>query len=343
MTTSKKIALYILTAIIAIALAAGLFVYQTFYQPVVSTEVPKRIFIDQDDTIDSVFHKIKTTLQPTSMRGITWASKYYDYDQHIRTGCFTIQPSFSSLQLIRKLKVGSQTPVNLVIKGVRTPGQMASNLAKQLMLDSAAIARVFTDSLACSQLGFTTTTFPCMVIPNTYEVYWNMSSKQLFARLKKEYTVFWNEKRRKQAEAIGLSPMEISILASIVEEETKEKNDMRMVAGLYLNRLRRGMLLQADPTVKFALNKLMLQRIYNKDLTIDSPYNTYLYAGLPPGPIRFPSIISINSVLNYAQHRFLYMCAKEDFSGTHNFAVTLREHVRNAKRYWAALNRRKIK
>lgn len=177
-----------------------------------------------------------------------------------------------------------------------------------------------------------------MFIPNTYEVYWDISIDGLLKRMKKEYDKFWNDSRKDKAAVIGLTPVEVSILASIVEEECTYTDEYPTVAGLYLNRIKRKQLLQADPTVKFAVGDFGLRRILNVHLETDSPYNTYKYEGLPPGPIRIPSIKGIDSVLNYAKHDYLYMCAKEDFSGRHNFAKTLAEHNKNAANYRNALN-----
>ena len=211
------------------------------------------------------------------------------------------------------------------------------------MVDSCEIANILNDTAYISKLGFTPETLPALFIPNTYEVYWNMSAEDFMQRMLKEHKAFWNEKRLKQAEAIGLTPIEVATLASIVEEETANQAEKPMVAGLYINRLKKGMLLQADPTVKFSLQEFGLKRILFKHLEVDSPYNTYKYAGLPPGPIRVPSYQGLESVLNYTKHNYIYMCAKEDFSGTHNFAVTSAQHAANARKYQQALNRRGIR
>jgi UPF0755 protein len=210
------------------------------------------------------------------------------------------------------------------------------------MIDSIDIANLLTEKSILQEYNFTKQTLPALFIPNTYQVYWNISAKDFLNRMFKEYKRFWTEERQNKAKAIGLTPIEVSILASIVEEETNNKSEKPMVAGLYINRLKKGMPLQADPTVKFAWQDFTLRRITNKHLTIDSPYNTYKIIGLPPGPIRIPSPEGIDAVLNYSKHNYLYMCAKEDFSGTHNFASTLSEHNRNARKYWDALNKRKI-
>ncbi|MCD7816338.1 MAG: endolytic transglycosylase MltG, partial [Bacteroides sp.] len=195
----------------------------------------------------------------------------------------------------------------------------------------------------CAQIGYSTETLPCLFIPNTYEVYWTMTPEAFVKRMQKEHDRFWNEERKAKAQSIGLTPEEVATLASIVEEETANNAEKPMVAGLYINRLHADMPLQADPTVKFALQDFGLRRILHTHLETDSPYNTYKHTGLPPGPIRIPSIQGIESVLNYTRHNYLYMCAKEDFSGTHNFAATFSQHLANARKYQRELNRRKIK
>ena len=210
------------------------------------------------------------------------------------------------------------------------------------MLKGDTLLRLMNDSAWCASMEFNRQTIVAMFIPNTYEVYWNVSPERFMARMKREYKAFWNASRQEKAQAAGLSPVEVSVLASIVEEESAAVDEYPVIAGLYLNRLKAGIPLQADPTVKFAVGDFSLRRILDKHLEVDSPYNTYKYAGLPPGPIRIPSIQALDAVLNYTKHRYLYMCAKEDFSGRHNFAVTLAEHNRNAARYRSELNRRKI-
>ena len=191
--------------------------------------------------------------------------------------------------------------------------------------------------------GYSQETFPALFIPNTYEVYWTMTPAQFVARMVKENDRYWNMSRKDKAKAQGLTPIEVITLASIVDEETNKDDEKPIVAGLYLNRLHRGMLLQADPTVKFALGQFELRRILYAHLNVDSPYNTYKYAGLPPGPIRIPSMAAIESVLNPTKHNYIYMCAKEDFSGYHNFASSLTQHNANARRYQQALNQRGVK
>ncbi len=301
------------------------------------------IYIDRDDTVDSVYNKIICVGQPTSLHGFRYLAEKDNYSEHIRTGRYAICPDDNMRILFRRLSKGYQTPINLTVPTVRTMDRLAHIVSRQLMIDSLDIAKQMADTAYCARMGYTKETLPALFIPNTYEVYWDMSADVFMQRMKKEHAMFWNEERRQKAELIGLTPTEIATLASIVEEETANDAEKPMVAGLYINRLNKGMLLQADPTVKFGLQDFNLKRILNKHLDADSPYNTYKYAGLPPGPIRIPSIRGLESVLNYTHHNYLYMCAKEDFSGTHNFASTLAQHIANARRYQQELNRRNIK
>ena len=216
------------------------------------------------------------------------------------------------------------------------------------MADSAAIMQALTDETVVKDLGYTNETLPCLFIPNTYEVYWDVKVNDLLRRLKKENEVFWNEERRHKLAEVGsyageeMTIEKVVTLASIVDSETANNSEKPAIAALYMNRLRIGMPLQSDPTVKFALQDFALRRILHKHLEVDSPYNTYKNKGLPPGPICVPSIAGIDAVLNHANHEYIYMCAKEDFSGTHNFAVGYAEHQRNAARSAAALNKRNI-
>ena len=284
-------------------------------------EKPTFIYIDRDDTADSVYVKLQRDLNATHLTGFKMLARLKKYDQQIHTGAYRFDASINTLTLFRRLSSGHQTPVKVVIPSVRTLSRLARSLDRQLMPDSTEFARLVGDSAFCASLGFSLETMPALFIPNTYEAYWNTDAEAFIQRMKKEYET----------------------LASIVEEETANKSEMPMVAELYLNRLQAGMPLQADPTIKFSLQEFGLQRILHKHLEVESPYNTYKHAGLPPGPIRIASIQGIESVLNHAQHDYLYMCAKEDFSGTHNFAATFAEHQANARRYQQALNKRNIR
>ena len=300
------------------------------------------IYIDDDDTADSVFYKMETNLNPKSMTGFKLLSKIKSYN-NIYTGAYKFDSETTTLEAFRRIKAGNQSPVRMIVPSTRTIERLAAIISKQIMADSVSIISILNDSSYIASIGYNKETIPALFIPNTYEVYWNMSADGFIRRMLRENKSFWNKERVEKAKSIGLTPVEVCTLASIVEEETANNVEKPIVAGLYINRLKKGMFLQADPTVKFSLKEFGLKRILFKHLNVDSPYNTYKYQGLPPGPIRIPSIAGINSVLNYSRHNYIYMCAKEDFSGTHNFASTLSEHNINARKYQQALNRKNIK
>lgn len=329
--------LWLIAALIVIVAGAASFTYY-----LLSAKVPncdkaqgRMIFVDRDDTADSV--KTKSEL------GWRWDLYSKVLSFRPRTGRYHVEPGTTCLQLFRNLRNGAQEPMNLVIPTSRTVDRLASVLSQSLMVDSAEIAGALTDSSYCATHGYTTATIPALFIPNTYEVYWDISVDKLVERMERENNRFWTADRKAKAEALCMTREEVATLASIVDEETANNEEKPMIAGLYLNRLHIGMKLQADPTVKFAVGDFTLRRILNKHLLVESPYNTYLHEGLPPGPIRIPSIAGLDAVLNHVEHPYLYMCAKEDFSGTHNFARNLSEHYQNARRYVRALNERGIK
>ena len=301
------------------------------------------VYVDDDDTIDSVLTKLRPVATEHGLVGFSTLIRHTDYGAHPRTGRYAIAPGESTLNVMRKMKNGQQVPVMLTIPESRTMEKLAATLGRKLMIDSVEIATALTDNDYCQRWGYDTCTIAALFVPNTYEVYWNMTLDRLMERMVKEHAAFWNAERLAKAEAAGLTPNEVCTLASIVDEETANTAEKPMIAGMYINRLRTDMPLQADPTVKFAMKNFALRRIYRDMLLFDSPYNTYCNVGLPPGPIKIASVKGIDAVLNYVEHEYLYMCAKEDFSGTHNFAVTYNEHLRNAARYAAALNRRGIK
>ena len=316
--------------------------YYFLFAPQFHPQKTRYVYIDRDDTVDSVYNKLKQTGCPGNLTGFYWMARYRHYDQCLHTGRYAIRPGDNVYHVFSRLYRGYQEPINLIIGSTRTLERLAQNVGRQLMIDSSEIAAKLNDTTFIRQLGYSTATLPALFIPNTYEVYWNMSVDEFFQRVQQEHKAFWNEKRVAQANALHMSPEEVATLASIVEEETNNNAEKPIVAGLYLNRLHANMPLQADPTIKFALQKAGIRRITNADLNIGSPYNTYIHTGLPPGPIRIPSITGLEAVLNYTRHNYLYMCAKEDFSGTHNFASNYRDHLRNARKYWNALNQRRI-
>ena len=233
-------------------------------------------------------------------------------------------------------------PTQITFNNVRFKEELAEKISRTIGINEEEFLAALNDQARIEKLGFNPETIMAMFIPNTYEVYWTISIDELFNRMKKEHDDFWNENRRQKAQALGLNITDVSTLASIVQAESSKNDESPKIAGLYLNRLQKNMLLQADPTVKFALGDFSIQRILTKDTKVDSPYNTYRYRGLPPGPINLPTITSIDAVLNYEEHNYIYMCAKEDFSGYHRFARTLSEHNKNARLFQRALNSRGI-
>lgn len=301
-----------------------------------------RVYVDKDQNLadfisnleaDSIICKPKTFIFACRALGLKPTTI-------LPPGCYPVFPEMTHLQLIQRVQRGEQVPVKLTINYMRLPEQFASKVSHQLMLDSAEIMNYITDKERMAELGYAPEHLFALVIRNTYEVWWTVSVEKLMQRLKKENDAFWNANdRRAKAQKLGLTIPEVITLASIVEEETNHQPEKSRVAGLYLNRLRKGIRLQSDPTVKYALKDFKLNRILFEHLRVDDPYNTYMYAGLPPGPIRLPSIATIDAVLNAEKHNYIYMCAHPDFNGTHNFAVTLAEHNRNAAKYHVALRK----
>ncbi len=308
------------------------------------------VYIDDDDNIDSVYNKIRPFANTLPMQAFCTLTRHSSYADRIRTGRYAIHTGEGAFKIWRHLKNGLQDPVSLTVPSLRTMDRLAAEMGKRLMIDSAAIYQALTDEATCEKYGYDTANIACMFIPNTYDIYWNVTLEKFLTRMKKESDKFWNADRVQKAQELHLTPNQVIALASIVDEETTNEAEKPMIAGMYYNRLMlrngeypSGMPLQADPTIKFAWKRFDLKRIYNNLLYIDSPYNTYRNAGLPPGPIRIPSVAGIDAVLNMVHHDYLYMCAKEDFSGTHNFAKTYQEHLQNAAKYSKALNQRGIK
>lgn len=332
--------------IVIVAIVGYLYCFSSFSK----SSDTQYVYIDTDDNIDSVYNKVEPIANRFPYQAFKTLTHHFGYAGHIHTGRYAIHPGEGALKVWRHMKNGLQEPVNLTLPSVRTLNKLSAELSKKLMIDSTSILQALTDEATCEKYGYDTTTIACMFIPNTYDIYWNSSVEKLLDRMKKESEKFWNSDRTQKAKALQLTPVEVITIASIVDEETANNAEKPMIAGMYYNRFKlrnaeypEGMPLQADPTIKFAWKRFDLKRIYNNLLHIKSPYNTYVNPGLPPGPIRIPSVAGIDAVLNLVKHDYLYMCAKEDFSGTHNFARTYQEHLQNAAKYSKALNERGIK
>lgn len=265
------------------------------------------------------------------------------YKSNVKPGRYVLKGDINANTLINKLRSGSQNPIMLTFNNIRYLNELSPKVSHYIEADKESLEYVLTNNEIIESYGFTRETFISMFIPNTYEFFWNTNAKEFVERMNKEYNRFWNKDREAKLKEIDMSKTEVSILASIVQQETNKTDEMPTIAGLYINRLNRGMLLQSDPTVRYALKNHEIKRVLYRHLEYDSPYNTYKYSGLPPGPICMPEISALESVLNYKEHKYLFMCAKADGSGYHAFAKTAREHARNARKYHNFLNRNRIK
>ena len=337
----KKILKILLGCLALIALGAAIVFYRTVMKP--------SVLLDGDSTFSlyiptgANFDQVKDSLYRhdilSNPKSFEWWATIRKYPDHVKPGHYLIKKRMSIHKLCEMLLGGLQTPVKVTFNNIRDISMLAGRVSTQIEADSLSILNYLNDSQHLAELGFTRQTIPALFLPNTYEFYWNTSAAQFTEKMKKEYDRYWNEERRNKAQALGLTPLQVSILASIVDKETNKTDEMARIAGVYINRLKSGWLLQADPTLVFAVGDFGLKRVLNIHKEVESPYNTYKYPGLPPGPICIPSLASINAVLNAEKHNYYYFCAKDDFSGYHVFAKTLTEHNRNAQRYQHALSR----
>ncbi len=336
-----KIFIAIIATLAVIVLALGWYIRSTVFKPLELTETAY-IYITPDTDYEEVILQIKEKVNLPSEKVFEMISERMNYPEGVKTGRYAIKNGTTVPELIRMLRAGRQTPTRITFNNMRTKEDLAGRISEQLMIDSLSLLSALNDTSTITKLGFNINTVVAMFIPNTYEVYWDTSVDNLIGRMHKEYNTFWNDSRKAKADKIGLKPIEVSTLASIVEEEATYDDEYPIVAGLYLNRLKRGQRLEADPTVKFALQDFGLRRILYKHLEVESPYNTYRNEGLPPGPIRIPSIKGIDATLSPTDHKYLFMVAKDDLSGRHSFSTTHAEHARKARKYQQALNERNI-
>lgn len=329
--------------LLAVASVSAIY-WKLFAEP---TVVPPKggeaeIFIPTDASWEQVLDTISSNLEVNNLTLLEWVAGKKNYPRMIKAGRYVIDEGLSYNALINRLRSGRQDPVRLTFNNVRTVFELAGKAGAVLEADSSSIAAFLSDPSNYESDGFNEATIISAFIPDTYEFFWNTGAEGFYSRMLREYTNFWNKERLEKAEKINLSCAEVATLASIVDAEASRNDEKPRIAGVYLNRLRTGMPLQADPTVRFALNDYSINRVLKKHLLIDSPYNTYRFRGLPPGPIACPSVNGIEAVLNAERHNFFFFAAKADFSGYHNFSETLREHNRYASEYQKELNRRKI-
>ena len=333
---------YILFFLILFGLCSwGFHYYQNFFQPNVTTgnQPTAYIYIHTGADFPAVKNLLSGHHYLRDLKSFEWVAQKKKYDMKVRPGRYKICYGMNNNELVNLLRSGKQEPVRVILQNVRTPEELAGKIASQIEGDSISILNLLRDPDYLWEFGAGPATIFTLFIPNTYEFLWNTTADQFIRRMYKERQKFWNDERLTQMSQEGLDIPGVITLASILEKETAKNTEKPVIAGVYLNRIRKSWPLQADPTLIFAWNDYTIKRVLNKHKEINSPYNTYKYTGLPPGPICLPSVSSIDAVLNYEKHGYMYLCAKDDLSGYHNFAVTLAEHNRNAERYQAALKR----
>jgi UPF0755 protein len=348
--SKKKRIIRIISILFSLLLIVALSIGHNFYQKIYANNVsnqlkePAFLYIKSSASYDAVLDSLTSANILEDVESFKWVSEKKNYPNKVKGGRYEIKPGMSNNELVNMLRSGNQKALNLTFNNIRTKLELASKISKQLEFDSLELITLLNDNNFLKEYGFNSETVISMFIPNTYQFYWNQSAKSFFEKMQKEYKKFWTNKRTTKAKKLNMSKLEVSVLASIVQaEQSKHNKEKPKVAGLYINRLNRKMPLESDPTLVFAIGDFSIQRVLNKDKEIDSPYNTYKNIGLPPAPINLPEISSIDAVLNYEKHNYIFMCAKEDFSGFHNFSTNLRQHNIYAQRYRIALNKRGIK
>ena len=340
---NKKRILYLLSVIALLVIAGVVLFYNSIFGISIHAEKPAKILIiPTGASYEQVFDSILSINLVKNIKLFDWVAKKKNYPALVKPGRYVIDKDFSYNSLINMLRSGHQTPVRITFQNIRTLNQLAGKIGKQIEADSIQIMSFLSDESNYIADGFKKETVIAVFIPNTYEMYRNTDSRGLYNRMLKEYRIFWNSQRMSMAKGKGLDPIEVSILASIIDDEVVKPDEKPRIAGVYLNRLKAGIPLQACPTIKFALNDFTITRVLYKHLQVDSPYNTYMHRGFPPGPIGCPSIEGIDAVLNAENHDYLFFAAKADFSGYHNFSRTLAEHNHYAAIYQKELNKRKI-
>jgi UPF0755 protein len=300
------------------------------------------IYIDQTRQLESVFYQLQNGGFLKNQASFERLARWIQLEEKLKSGKYLLKEGMNNAAIIKMLYKGRQQPVDVVFKYAERVDEIAGFFGKQLMFDSIGFYQLLTDTSYLNSLGFTPQTIVSFFIPNTYNFFWNTEMLSLMARMEKEYQQFWNAERNQLAKELGLTKIEVSTLASIVQKESNKFDEMPIIAGVYLNRMHAGMPLQADPTIIYAWNDKSIKRVTSFHTAIESPFNTYVHVGLPPGPICTPSIQAIDAVLHAVKHKYIYFCAKEDFSGYHVFASTFSQHLNNAARYQKALNKRNI-
>lgn len=335
----KKALLWIFLAAIVVGAAVATWGIISFKGNAVKQE--KELFVSRHTDYAALVDSLKPNIKHHFAFDLY--AERLNLKESFKVGHYVVRDGMNVIEIVRMLKLGLQTPVNVTMNNVKIPSQLAGKLATQLETDSVELVKVFTDKALAKKMGFESPlTMFSIFLPNTYEFYWTVKPEEFVERMYKEYKRFWEGARDEKRKRTGLNRVEVATLASIVYEETRKVDEMPRVAGVYMNRLRTGMPLQADPTIKYAMQNFGLRRILKSYLKYDSPYNTYINKGLPPSPICMPSIQAIDAVLNFEKHDYLFFCARPTFDGYHNFAKNYSQHLANARAYQAELNKRKI-
>jgi UPF0755 protein len=335
--------LYFLTGAGICTLIIAIIIYRNLFGTSITTSEDNQIiYIPTGSSYAQVLDTLESKLIIKNRNILEWFARKKSYPDHIKPGRYIINAGLSYNSLINLMRSGRQSPVKITFNNLRTLNQIAGRIGKLIEADSSQIIGFLSDSSIYAEDGFKKENIISLFIPNTYEFYWNTDARGFYTRMLKEYRLFWNDERLTKAKEKGLDPIEVSILASIIDDEVAKREEKPRIAGVYLNRLLRGIPLQACPTIKFALNDFSITRVLKKYLLVESPYNTYKHSGFPPGPIGCSSIEGIEAVLNAEKHDYLFFAAKADFSGYHNFSRTLTEHNRYALLYQKELDKRKI-
>ena len=319
----------------------SVYLYQILFSPnFLINQNDKFIIINEKMNFKDIRVKLIQDTILNDVLSFSFLSKFMEYDKSIKTGAYNIKSNMSNYDLIRMLRSGNQTPIHISFSYARKIEDLSKIITKDLKITESN----FMDYINSNKniYGFNKQTILSMFLPDTYEIYWNISTENLFKKMNNEYNKFWTTKREDKSKKLNMNKIDISILASIVASETLKMDEANTIAGLYIKRINKNMHLQADPTLVYAANDFSIRRVLNKHKKIISPYNTYINKGLPPGPIRLTPKKYIDAVLDYEKHEYIFMCAKDDFSGFHAFAITLEEHNKNARKFQRTLNARKI-
>jgi UPF0755 protein len=342
--TIKKVAWSAVGLLVLIVAVFGYVIYKRLFSPNVMTGKlsTEFVYIPTGSNFNNVVSILEKQHLIRNEKTFRWTAQQMKYENAVKPGKYRLKANMTNKELVSLLRAGKQQPVNVIFNNIRTKQQLADRISEQIEASSPAILNLLNDHDYTGRIGFTPDNILAMFIPNTYEFYWNTSPDKFIQRMAKEYKKFWTAERVAKARNHNFSQVQVSIIASIVQQESNKEDEKPLIAGVYINRYRKDWKLEADPTLVYALGNFTINRVLNIYKQIDSPYNTYKYKGLPPGPICLPTVRSIDAVLNFSKHNYMYFCAKDDFSGYHSFASTLAQHSMNARKFQKALDRRKI-